>query len=53
MKVGDIIRCFGIEDTIDYMQEFSKQGIETDFYYKNGTLIGLEVKKIEAADEQA
>ena len=47
MKEGDTIKCNGAEDTIQTMHDLATEGIETDFYYVDGKLYGLEVLEAE------
>ena len=47
MKKGDTIKCNGAEDTIQTMHDLAAEGIETDFYYVDGKLYGLEVLEAE------
>ena len=47
MKKGDTIKCNGAEDTIQTMRDLATEGIETDFYYVDGELYGLEVLEVE------
>ena len=46
MKKGDTIKCNGAEDTIQTMHDLATEGIETDFYYVDGELYGLEVFEV-------
>lgn len=46
MEKGDIIKCNGADDTIQTMHDLATEGIETDFYYVDGELYGLEVLEV-------
>lgn len=46
LKKGDTIKCNGADDTIQTMHDLAKEGIETDFYYVDGGLYGLEVMEV-------
>lgn len=46
LKKGDIIKCNGADDTIQTMHDLATEGIETDFYYVDGELYGLEVLEV-------
>lgn len=48
LKVGDTIQCYNTEDCIRTMQEFSKEGIMTEFLYEKDEETGLwlEIEKV-------